>query len=171
MSEINNSHKNKPIIKHLIKNDNYQLVEVRDKKLSLLRVCIRINARWGDMTRICYTLGTCLEIENGLSKKKGRLVAYIRLWKWWCSLFDWGWLWTDLQIKKSVVESVSCWRGQRDTLWVEGEEARNYGGGRRKNLPVAWGIDSQTLCFFVFYVCLLWESIWRHTGMVITVKY
>ena len=40
-----------------------------------------------------------------------------------------------LQMKKSVVESVSRLRGQRDTLWVEGEEARNYGGGRRKNLP------------------------------------
>ena len=40
-----------------------------------------------------------------------------------------------LQIKKSVVESVSRLRGQTDTLWVEGEEARNYGVGRRKNLP------------------------------------
>jgi hypothetical protein len=43
-------------------------------------------------------------------------------------------LWTVLQIEESVVESVSYLRGQRDTLWVDGEEARNYGGGRRKNL-------------------------------------
>ncbi len=54
-------HKNKPIIKHLIENDNDQLVEVRDKKLSLLVVCIGIMAgyRLGHMTKIRYTLGTC----------------------------------------------------------------------------------------------------------------
>jgi hypothetical protein len=42
VSEIIFCHKNKPIIKHLIENDNDQMVEVRDKnkKLSLLRVCI-----------------------------------------------------------------------------------------------------------------------------------
>ncbi len=48
-----------------------------------------------------------------------------------------GWFRTALQIEESVVESVSCFRGQRDTLWVNGEEeeAMHFGGGRRKNLP------------------------------------
>ncbi len=45
-----------------------------------------------------------------------------------------GWFWMVLQIEESVVESVRLMRAQRDTLWVDGEEALNYGGGRRKNL-------------------------------------
>ena len=39
--KVKNCHKNKPIINNLNVNHNDKLVEVRAKKLRLLRVCIR----------------------------------------------------------------------------------------------------------------------------------
>ena len=54
----------------MIEKDNDKLVEVMDKKLSLLRVCISKNAGLGLMTRIRCTLGICLGKEDRLSKKK-----------------------------------------------------------------------------------------------------
>jgi hypothetical protein len=45
----------------------------------------------------------------------------------------WGWFGTVLQLEERVVKSVCCFRGERDRLWVDGEEAVNVGGGRKKN--------------------------------------
>ena len=38
-----------------------------------------------------------------------------------------------LQFEERVVKSVRCFRGERDRLWVDGEEGLNFGGGRKKN--------------------------------------
>jgi hypothetical protein len=63
----------------LIEKDNDKLVEVMDKKLSLLRVYISKNAGLGLMTRIRCTLGICLGKKERLSKKKGSWIAADRL--------------------------------------------------------------------------------------------
>ena len=59
----------------MIEKDNDKLVEVMDKKLSLLRVCISKNAGLGLMTRIRCTLGICLGKKERLSKKKKAVVS------------------------------------------------------------------------------------------------
>ncbi len=35
--------------------------------------------------------------------------------------------------KESLIKSVCCFRGDRDRLWVDGEEGGNLGEGRKKN--------------------------------------
>ncbi len=64
-------------------------------------------------------------------------------------------MWTVLQNEESVVESVSCLRVQRDTLWVDDEEGSNNGGGRRKNLRVQM---TDRICVWGGFMCTCWDN-------------
>ncbi len=57
--KVKNRNKNKPIINNLNVNHNDNLVEVRPKKLRLLRVCIRKKLEI--VIGLCFTIPTRVE--------------------------------------------------------------------------------------------------------------
>ena len=50
-----------------------------------------------------------------------------------------------LLFEERVVKSVCCFRGERDILWLDGEEGLIFGGGRKKKVRVK---QTETSCVF-----------------------